>query len=76
MLFFWHSMGNRMLTLLSNMLTNLNLSDMEVGYKVFRAEAVKDVDLKSKRFGFEPEANNRARAINADVPEPSSSAPL
>jgi glycosyltransferase involved in cell wall biosynthesis len=44
-LFFWHSLGNRMLTLISNMLTNLNLSDMEVGYKMFRA----------KRFGFEPE---------------------
>jgi glycosyltransferase involved in cell wall biosynthesis len=54
-LFFWHYVGNLTLTLLSNMLTNLNLSDMEVGYKVFRAEAVKDVDLKSKRFGFEPE---------------------
>jgi glycosyltransferase involved in cell wall biosynthesis len=54
-LFFWHSMGNRLLTLLSNMLTNLNLSDMEVGYKVFRAEALKGIDLKSKRFGFEPE---------------------
>jgi glycosyltransferase involved in cell wall biosynthesis len=54
-LFFWHYVGNLTLTLLSNMLTNLNLSDMEVGYKVFRAEVVKDIDLKSKRFGFEPE---------------------
>jgi glycosyltransferase involved in cell wall biosynthesis len=54
-LFFWHSLGNRMLTLLSNMLTNLNLSDMEVGYKVFRAEILKDIELESKRFGFEPE---------------------
>ena len=54
-LFFWHSMGNRMLTLLSNMLTNLNLSDMEVGYKVFRAEVLRGIELKSKRFGFEPE---------------------
>jgi glycosyltransferase involved in cell wall biosynthesis len=53
--FFWHSMGNRILTLLSNMLTNLNLSDMEVGYKVFRAEVLKGIELKSKRFGFEPE---------------------
>jgi len=53
--FFWHSMGNRLLTLLSNMLTNLNLSEMEVGYKVFRAELLKGIDLKSKRFGFEPE---------------------
>jgi glycosyltransferase involved in cell wall biosynthesis len=54
-LFFWHSMGNRLLTLLSNMLSNLNLSDMEVGYKVFRAEVLKGIDLKSQRFGFEPE---------------------
>ena len=53
--FFWHSMGNRVLTLLSNMLTNLNLTDMEVGYKVFRAEVLKGIELKSKRFGFEPE---------------------
>ena len=54
-LFFWHSLGNRMLTLISNMLTNLNLSDMEVGYKMFRAEVLKSIKLESKRFGFEPE---------------------
>ncbi len=54
-LFFWHYMGNLALTLIANMLTNLNLSDMEVGYKVFRAEVVKGIELKSKRFGFEPE---------------------
>jgi glycosyltransferase involved in cell wall biosynthesis len=54
-LFFWHSMGNRVLTLLSNMLTNLNLSDMEVGYKVFRAEVLNGIEIKSSRFGFEPE---------------------
>jgi glycosyltransferase involved in cell wall biosynthesis len=54
-LFYWHSLGNRTLTLLSNMLTNLNLSDMEVGYKVFRAEVLKGIELKSHRFGFEPE---------------------
>jgi glycosyltransferase involved in cell wall biosynthesis len=54
-LFFWHYVGNLTLTLISNMLTNLNLSDMEVGYKVFRADAVKGVNLKSNRFGFEPE---------------------
>ncbi|MGZ8425197.1 MAG: glycosyltransferase family 2 protein [Candidatus Binatia bacterium] len=53
--FFWHSMGNRVLTLLSNMLSNLNLSDMEVGYKVFRAQVLEGIDLKSRRFGFEPE---------------------
>jgi glycosyltransferase involved in cell wall biosynthesis len=54
-LFFWHYVGNLGLTLISNMLTNLNLSDMEVGYKVFRAESVKGINLKSNRFGFEPE---------------------
>ena len=54
-LFFWHSMGNRVLTLLSNMLSNLNLSDMEVGYKVFRADVLRGIELKSQRFGFEPE---------------------
>jgi len=54
-LFFWHYMGNLALTLIANMLTNLNLSDMEVGYKVFRAEVLKGIELKSKRFGFEPE---------------------
>ncbi|MGZ8519836.1 MAG: glycosyltransferase family 2 protein [Candidatus Binatia bacterium] len=53
--FFWHSMGNRVLTLMSNMLSNLNLSDMEVGYKVFRAQVLEGIDLKSRRFGFEPE---------------------
>jgi len=54
-LFFWHSVGNRGLTLLSNMLSNLNLSDMEVGYKVFRAEVLKGINLECNRFGFEPE---------------------
>jgi glycosyltransferase involved in cell wall biosynthesis len=54
-LFFWHSLGNRILTLVSNMLTNLNLSDMEVGYKMFRAEVLKSIRLESNRFGFEPE---------------------
>ena len=54
-LFFWHYIGNLLLTLISNMITNLNLSDMEVGYKVFRAAILKDINLKSQRFGFEPE---------------------
>jgi glycosyltransferase involved in cell wall biosynthesis len=54
-LFFWHYVGNQLLTLISNIITNLNLSDMEVGYKVFRAEVLKGIDLKSPRFGFEPE---------------------
>jgi glycosyltransferase involved in cell wall biosynthesis len=54
-LYYWHSVGNALLTLLSNMTTNLNLSDMEVGYKVFRAEIIKQIPLRSNRFGFEPE---------------------
>ncbi|GAB64205.1 glycosyltransferase [Candidatus Jettenia caeni] len=54
-LFFWHYVGNKFLTTLSNMFTNLNLSDMETGYKVFRREVVKCLDLKSNRFGIEPE---------------------
>jgi len=54
-LYFWHYLGNQVLTLFSNMITNLNLSDMEVGYKVFRTDVLKDIDIKSKRFGFEPE---------------------
>jgi glycosyltransferase involved in cell wall biosynthesis len=54
-LFFWHSVGNRFLTLLSNMLTNLNFTDMETGYKCFRVEVIKGMPLRSNRFGFEPE---------------------
>ncbi len=54
-LFFWHYMGNRCVTTLSNMFTNLNLSDMEVGYKVFKAEILKGIRIKCNRFGVEPE---------------------
>jgi glycosyltransferase involved in cell wall biosynthesis len=54
-LFFWHYLGNRFLTLLSNMLTDLNLTDMETCYKVFRGEVIRDLVLTSDRFGFEPE---------------------
>ena len=53
--YFWHYIGNRFLTLLSNMLTNLNLTDMETCYKVFRRELIQSIDIKEKRFGFEPE---------------------
>ncbi len=58
-LFFWHMVGNRILTLFSNMLTNLNLSDMETGYKAFRTGAVRGLKFKSNRFGFEPEFTAR-----------------
>lgn len=54
-LYFWHSMGNRFLTLLSNMFTNLNLTDMETCYKVFKRELIQSLPLQEKRFGFEPE---------------------
>jgi glycosyltransferase involved in cell wall biosynthesis len=54
-LFFWHYLANRFLTLLSNTFTNLNLTDMEVCYKVFRREVIQGITLKSNRFGFEPE---------------------
>jgi glycosyltransferase involved in cell wall biosynthesis len=54
-LYFWHAVGNKALTLLSNLFTNLNLTDMETCYKVFRRDVLKDVTLKSNRFGFEPE---------------------
>lgn len=54
-LHFWHSMGNRVLTWMSNMFTDLNLTDMEVCYKVFRREVIQNINLKQNRFGFEPE---------------------
>src|SRR5437667_7219094 len=54
-LYFWHSVGNSLLTLLSNCLTNINLSDMETCYKVFRREAIQSIPLQEDRFGFEPE---------------------
>lgn len=63
MLFFWHTIGNRCLTLLSNMFCNLNLSDMETCYKLFRAEIIKSVSLKEDRFGFEPEVTSKIARI-------------
>ena len=62
-LFFWHSIGNKMLTLLSNLLTNLNLTDMETCYKMFRTDLVQGLKLKEKRFGFEPEITARISKI-------------
>lgn len=58
-LFFWHYVGNRILTTFSNMLSNLNLTDMETCYKVFKRDALQQIKLKSKRFGFEPEITIR-----------------
>ena len=54
-LYFWHSLGNRFLTLLSNLFTNLNLTDIEVCYKAFRSEIIHGLELRENRFGFEPE---------------------
>ena len=54
-LFFWHTIGNKFLTMLSNMFSNLNLTDMETCYKLFRSDIIKSINLKEKRFGFEPE---------------------
>lgn len=54
-LFFWHSIGNRLLTFVSNMFTNLNLTDMETCYKLFRSDIIKSIPLQERRFGFEPE---------------------
>lgn len=62
-LFYWHSIGNRFLTRLSNMFTNLNLSDMETCYKLFRSEVIKPLNLKEKRFGFEPEITAKISRI-------------
>ncbi len=62
-LFFWHSIGNKLLTTLSNMFTNLNLTDMETGYKLFRANMLKSLLLKERRFGFEPEVTAKISRI-------------
>lgn len=71
-LYFWHSLGNSFLTLLSNMVTNLNLTDMETCYKVFRREIIQSIPIEENRFGFEPEitaklARRRARIYEVSV---------
>ncbi len=62
-LFFWHTIGNKFLTFLSNMFTNLNLTDMETCYKLFRADILKSLQLKEKRFGFEPEVTAKISRV-------------
>ncbi len=74
-LYFWHSLANKFLTLLSNMFTNLNLTDMEVCYKVFRREVIQGIKLKSDRFGFEPEVTAKVARFqcpsrNGQAPRP------
>jgi len=68
-LYFWHYVANRALTLLSNMLTNFNLSDMEVGYKAFRTDVLKRLALRSERFGIEPEIAARLSRLDARLYE-------
>ncbi len=62
-LFFWHTVGNKFLTFLSNAMTNLNLTDMETCYKLFSSEVIKSIDLKENRFGFEPEVTAKISRI-------------
>ena len=62
-LFFWHSIGNKFLTMLSNMFTNLNLTDMETCYKLFKADMIKSIEFKENRFGFEPEVTAKIARI-------------
>ena len=68
-LFFWHSVGNTVLTLLSNMLTDLNLTDMETCYKMVRADLMKSLALRSDRFGFEPEVTARLAQAHSRIYE-------
>jgi glycosyltransferase involved in cell wall biosynthesis len=68
-LYFWHYVGNRFLTLLSNMMTNLNLTDMETCYKVFRSEVLKSISLEEKRFGFEPEVTAKLARLGCRIYE-------
>lgn len=68
-LFYWHSLGNKIVTTLSNIFTDLNLSDMETGYKVFRAEVLKKIKIESNRFGFEPEITAKIAKIGCRIYE-------
>jgi glycosyltransferase involved in cell wall biosynthesis len=68
-LFFWHALGNRIITILSNILTDLNLSDMETGYKAFRSEILKKIKIKSNRFGFEPEITAKVAKMGCRIYE-------
>ena len=68
-LYFWHSVGNRFLTTFSNMFTNLNLTDMETCYKVFRREIIQNIQIKENRFGFEPEITAKIAKTNCRIYE-------
>jgi len=66
---FWHAVGNRLITTLSNMFTGLHLSDMETGYKVFRADILKKIKIESNRFGFEPESTAKIAKLGCRIYE-------
>jgi glycosyltransferase involved in cell wall biosynthesis len=68
-LYFWHSAGNRFLTLLSNMFTNINLTDMEVCYKVFRRSVIQNITIEENRFGFEPEITAKIARLGVRIYE-------
>tara|TARA_A100001035_G_scaffold278235_1_gene276703 strand:+ start:85 stop:774 length:690 start_codon:yes stop_codon:yes gene_type:complete len=68
-LYFWHTIGNKLLTLLSNIFSNLNLTDMEVGYKVFKSNVLKEINLVENRFGFEPEVTAKIAKKNIRIYE-------
>jgi len=68
-LYFWHRVGNGMLTLLSNMFTNLNLTDMETCYKAFRREVIQGIEIKENRFGFEPEITAKVARLGCRIYE-------
>jgi glycosyltransferase involved in cell wall biosynthesis len=68
-LYFWHAVGNKIITMLSNMLTDLNLSDMETGYKAFRADVIKRIRIESNRFGFEPEITAKIAKMGCRIYE-------
>ena len=68
-LYFWHMVGNRILTLLSNAFTNLNLTDMETCYKVFRRDVIQQIDIKEHRFGFEPEITAKVARMKLRIYE-------
>ncbi len=68
-LYFWHYIGNKFLTLLSNMFTNLNLTDMETCYKAFRGEIIRNISIEENRFGFEPEITAKIARLNCRIYE-------
>jgi glycosyltransferase involved in cell wall biosynthesis len=68
-LYFWHSVGNRFLTTLSNMFTNINLTDMETCYKVFRGEVIRSLRIEEDRFGFEPEVTSKVARMGCRIYE-------